>query len=153
MKRDLSPSGKRRVSGYRDQAIEQFESNLIKDALFDNVREDDQLRYAADVAERAYSLADYRDSAVGLDDVHDEIFAAAEELNEAADARFEEVIAEQCVTIIENVRDWQDDRPDITDEDIQEAVDEAREWLDEHDDVVDRLDLSVEQLGSIGAEA
>jgi len=141
------------VSGYRDKAIDQFESNLIQDALFDNVREDDQLRYAADVTERAYSLADYRDSAVGLDDVHDDIFAGAEELNEAADARFEEVIGEQCVTIIENVRDWQDDRPDITDEDIQEAVDKARQWLDEHNDVVDRLDLDVEQLGSDVAEA
>jgi len=153
VKRDLTPSGKKRVSGYRDRAIEQFESNLIQDALFDNVREDDQLRYAADVAERAYSLAEYRDSAVSLDDVHDDIFAGAEELNEAADARFEEVVGEQCVTIIENVRDWQDDRPDITDEDVQEAVDEARQWLDEHDDVVERIDLDVEQLGSSGAEA
>jgi|GEM_PF-4960757 hypothetical protein len=153
MKRDLSPSGKRRVSGYRDKAIDQFESNLIQDALFDNVREDDQLRYAADVAERAYSLADYRDSAVGLDDVHDDIFAGAEELNEAADARFEEVVGEQCVTIIENVRDWQDDRPDLDDEVIQEAVDEAQEWLNEHDDVADRLDLDVDQLGSEVVEA
>lgn len=153
MKRDLSPSGKKRVSSYRDRAIEEFDSNLIQDALFDHVREDDQLRYAADVVEQAYSLAEYRETVVDRDSVHDDIFAGAEGLNDAADARFWEVIAERCVTIIESAHDWQDDRPDLDDEVIEEAVDEARQWLDEHDDVVDRLDLDLEQLGCEVAEA
>lgn len=132
------------MSGYREKAIDQFESTLIRDVMFDHIREDDQLRYAADLAEQAYSLANHRDSAVGLDDVHDDIFAGAEELNDAADARFVEVIAERCVTILESAHEWQDDRPDLDDQIVQEAVDEAREWLDEHDDVVERLEIGVE---------
>lgn len=125
----FSHSAEKRMQKLARAAADDFETppvhNLVHEQVSGQWNRDNDLMRLLDLAERGYALAEDLDT----DAISDNVFDAAETLNEQVDRLVDEQVATACAKIVTESDDWDD----AWDEEILElARDEADHWLRFH---------------------
>jgi len=100
---DLHRSAQKRINEIARERAEQFDATILHNHIYEGVPQDERLRRYFDIAERSYSLADDIDG----ESYERAAFAAAEELNDAAEDLVDDVVAELVAELNdETLAEW-----------------------------------------------
>jgi len=118
--RDLCRDAEKRLNQTAREQAKQFDAVILHNYVADHLREDDDLQRLVDLAERSYALANDTSD----DEIDTAAFSAAEDLNDAAEERVDDVVAGLVAELDDETLDeWRDTWSD-------ERIEAAREERD-----------------------
>ena len=139
--RNVHPKTSRRAREFAEHHADEFDANVVANAISEAFIEDDQLVDVLDLTYRAQDAANRRETEMH-DGHHDEhvrtLEAAADDIYSITTPRRMEIVAEACLTVLREVEQIREHyKPEV----VEAALDEAVAWLTEHHDVAARVDV------------
>ena len=138
---DIPPRAERRIrNDHTNTAIDEFESGILRDGVWEDVLEDTQLAQLEDAIATAENARDRRRGE--LDDESEDhgllVATGMQDLQAVVRKRVMELCAERAHTVLEDGDQWVSEGWEDPDT-IKDAQDEAATWLREHRDVCLRV--------------
>jgi len=122
----------RRQDNIASRKAEVFEADALSNAVHEDLYQDEQLAQLLDATAEADRAEDMRANDLGDDaDRLEDVRHAWGFLSDVASGRAAEVIAEACVTVIQDGDEWAES-DSWTQSQVDAAKHEAREWLQIH---------------------
>lgn len=130
-------------SEYARNMATDFDAEILENAVYENVGEDRELAQLCDAATSTKGAREQRETAHGSSAaLVSDIEEAWGKLSYIARERAREVVAEACVTVLEDGEAWVSEGH-CEKESMDAAQKEAREWLRTNTNVANRLDSDI----------
>lgn len=139
----LCSKGRALLNSHKRDRIDQFDSPRLRDRMHTLDDGDDTIVEIAEAVGRAnYAMSAARDLEAGENPVHEHASDGWGSLLDALDARLDELVAEECATVVTESEAWHWD-----DDEQADAVHEAREWLQTNQEIAKRAGVWSEVVG------
>jgi hypothetical protein len=135
----LGPRARRYISDRIDAHLEEIESAPLHNRVYEaDDGAPETLHHLATAAEAAYHAEDCERDRDRDDPVRAGANTAFREAKAALDAYIDELVAGECLHVIEHADEWAETRDHYDVEACEAAKHEAREWLQQHTEAADR---------------
>lgn len=142
---ELHVSAEREQREIADRYCTDFSVRLLRDAVLEDILQDEQLGQLLDLHYRAEAANHMRKEEIGADDNAETIREVSGRVRNLATQRAREVVAEACERVRDQAEDWADRDVHVDELEARQAIAEAQDWLSHNSNPAVRAGVTIAQ--------